>query len=138
MKKIIYLDMDGTIADLYGMENWLDRLINQDSSVFADCRPLCTEEELLHYFPITEYQIIIATMTPKKATKQYHNEVALVKREWLRQYFPILANAPQYFLPYGDDKNIVKTFTRLEGMLIDDNQAILDSWVGESHFPFWL
>ena len=30
MKKInVYLDMDGTIADLYGQENWLEMLIEE-------------------------------------------------------------------------------------------------------------
>ena len=28
MTKAIYFDMDGTIADLYAVENWLDDLIN--------------------------------------------------------------------------------------------------------------
>ena len=27
-KMKIYLDMDGTIADLYGVENWLENLVN--------------------------------------------------------------------------------------------------------------
>ena len=28
-KQVVYLDMDGTIANLYGMENWLENLINE-------------------------------------------------------------------------------------------------------------
>ena len=26
-----YVDMDGTIANLYGVENWLEYLINEDA-----------------------------------------------------------------------------------------------------------
>ena len=36
----IYLDMDGTIADLYGDPNWLAKLEASDASVYANARPL--------------------------------------------------------------------------------------------------
>lgn len=29
MEKMIWFDMDGTIADLYGVENWLEDLRNE-------------------------------------------------------------------------------------------------------------
>ena len=36
----IYFDMDGTIADLYGVENWLDYLINSDATPYKVAKPL--------------------------------------------------------------------------------------------------
>ena len=36
-RKIVYLDMDGTIADLYGINNWLERLRDEDSTIFTEC-----------------------------------------------------------------------------------------------------
>ena len=48
MKKTrVYLDMDGTIANLYGMENWLENLINEVEGLFLECEPFITEEELI-------------------------------------------------------------------------------------------
>ena len=33
MKKEIWLDMDGTIADLYGVENWLEYIKAEDENL---------------------------------------------------------------------------------------------------------
>ena len=43
MKKLnitINFDMDGTIADLYGIENWLEMLIAEDNTPSAEGLPL--------------------------------------------------------------------------------------------------
>ena len=43
MKKLnitINFDMDGTIADLYGVDNWLEYLINEDVYPYANAQPL--------------------------------------------------------------------------------------------------
>ena len=36
----INFDMDGTIADLYGVENWLDYLIAENTRPYAIAKPL--------------------------------------------------------------------------------------------------
>ena len=36
----INFDMDGTIADLYGVENWLEYLIAENTFPYANARPL--------------------------------------------------------------------------------------------------
>ena len=40
MIKKIYFDMDGTIADLYGVEGWLDYLTTEDAFPYANAKPL--------------------------------------------------------------------------------------------------
>ena len=40
MKKEICFDMDGTIANLYGEKNWLERLRNEDETPYANAKPL--------------------------------------------------------------------------------------------------
>ena len=42
----IFLDMDGTIADLYGAKDWLPRLRAYDAKVYAEARPLCNMNTL--------------------------------------------------------------------------------------------
>ena len=39
-KGTIYFDMDGTLANFYGVENWLDYLENEDTTPYAIARPL--------------------------------------------------------------------------------------------------
>ena len=41
MDKMIVFDMDGTIADLYGVENWSDFLINEEPTPYIKAKPLC-------------------------------------------------------------------------------------------------
>ena len=36
----IWFDMDGTIADLYGVENWLEMLIAHDETPYAIAKPI--------------------------------------------------------------------------------------------------
>ena len=39
-EKIINFDMDGTIADLYGVDGWLDDLINGNTRPYDIAKPL--------------------------------------------------------------------------------------------------
>ena len=55
MKTVVYLDMDGTIANLYGIENWLGRLRNEDSTIFTECETLITEKALFDLYPVEKY-----------------------------------------------------------------------------------
>lgn len=89
MKKI-YLDMDGTIANLYEQKNWLERLQKEDTTIFLECQPLISESELLRLFPPKYYEIIILSMTPYNCSKEYHNQVIEQKNQWLDIHFPLL------------------------------------------------
>ena len=40
----IYFDMDGTIADLYGVENWLNDLRTERTTPYEIATPLCDLE----------------------------------------------------------------------------------------------
>ena len=40
MEKIISFDMDGTIVDFYGVENWLSKIRAHDASPYRDARGL--------------------------------------------------------------------------------------------------
>ena len=39
-KKMLCFDMDGTIADLYAVPNWLEKLRKGDPSPFQDAAPM--------------------------------------------------------------------------------------------------
>ena len=48
MKKLptIALDMDGTIADLYGVRDWLEMLESENASPYLDAAPMCDTKRL--------------------------------------------------------------------------------------------
>ena len=55
MTRAIYFDMDGTIANLYGVENWLDYLINEQTKPYREAKPLVEMELLVDLLEIFKY-----------------------------------------------------------------------------------
>ena len=126
MKKTnVYLDMDGTIADLYGQENWLEMLIEEKDGAFIDCKPMTTEKVLMNLFPKERYNIKILSMTPKNASKKYCEKVIEEKNAWLDRYFPNITE--RHYLPYGNNKNLKNS---KNAILIDDNETIRKNFKG--------
>ena len=131
MKKTnVYLDMDGTIADLYNRPNWLEDLINGQTKPFEEAEPMTTEATLYKHFPKDKYNIKILSMTPKNATKEYCKRVEKAKNEWLDKHFPTLKN--RIYLPYGDNKNLKNS---KNAILVDDSEPIRKSYRGKALNP---
>lgn len=132
MKKI-YLDMDGTIANLYEQKNWLERLQKEDTTIFLECQPLISENELLRLFPPKYYEIIILSMTPYNCSKEYHNQVIEQKNQWLDIHFPLLKK--RIYKKYGNNKNLKNS---VNAILIDDNETIRNTFKGVAFNPIDL
>lgn len=130
MKKTLYLDMDGTIADLYGIENWLPRLRNEDETIFLECKPMISETELLKRFPVEKYEIKILSMTPLGASDAYCKNVAEQKDAWLNKYFPSITK--RIYRRYGHNKNLRNSEN---AVLVDDSEPIRKSWRGTALNP---
>lgn len=133
MKKTVYLDMDGTIANLYGIENWLPRLRAEDKTIFLECEPMISEKELLNKFPTENFEMKILSMTPLNATENYCLNVINQKNEWLNKYFPSITK--RIYKPYGHNKNLKNSENAI---LIDDSEPIRNSWRGIAINPIEL
>ena len=60
--KAIYFDMDGTIADLYGYQNWESKLRQEDVTPYRECQPLVDMNILNQVLTsLTKFGIIIGT-----------------------------------------------------------------------------
>ena len=129
-KQKVYLDMDGTIYNLYGRENWLERLLNGDESVFWGDFRLITENDLRIKYPASKFEIIILSMTPKGADDDYCKRVVAVKNEWLDLYFPSITK--RIYKKYGNNKNLPHCENAI---LIDDNAEIRKTWRGTAIDP---
>ena len=46
MKRTLVFDMDGTIANLYGVENWLEDLRNFNARPYIEAEPMYDMNEL--------------------------------------------------------------------------------------------
>ena len=133
----ICFDMDGTIADLYAVENWLPKLRAFDPSPYADASPMWDMDELadvLNALRANGVVVTIITWLSKESTSEYDAMVREAKREWLDRYnFPY-----DHFhgVRYGATKaDSVRKFTD-NAWLIDDNAKVRKGWhLGEAIDP---
>ena len=132
-KQVVYLDMDGTIADLYGQADWLKGLIEEKEGLFIACKPLVTQEMIEEYFPAHSYDLRICSMTPKDASKEYCDKVIAEKNAWLDKYFPHIKH--RVYKKYGYNKNLRNCRNHI---LIDDSDKVRDTFKGLALFPMWL
>ena len=129
MNKMLVFDMDGTIADLYGVDNWLESLHAEDTRPYEVAEPLVNMELLngvLKALQACGWQIAVTTWLAKGATRKYDAAVREVKIAWLEKY-----NFPYdeiHLVKYGRTK---ADCTRHKGgfqILIDDNEKIRNGW----------
>ena len=129
MIKMLVFDMDGTIADLYGVENWLADLRAENTKPYENAKPLYNMDELnttLHKVKENGWQIVVTTWLAKDGSKDYNKRTAKAKKEWLAKY-----NFPAdeiHCVKYGTTK---ADCTRKKGgfqILIDDNKKVRDGW----------
>ena len=103
----INLDMDGTITNLYGVQDWLDYLIAEDVTPYAIAKPLlrlCTLARLLNHLQAKGYEIGIISWLSKNGTEDYNNRITETKLKWLKQHLPSVAWDSIIIVPYQTHK----------------------------------
>lgn len=133
----ICFDMDGTIADLYAVEDWLPKLRAEDASPYLDAKPMWDMEVLAGILRQLQNQgitITVITWLAKDSSAEYKKAVREAKLAWLEKYdFPF-----DHFhgVQYGATKaDSVRKFTN-NAWLIDDNAKVRNGWhLGEAIDP---
>lgn len=132
----IYFDMDGTISNLYAVENWLSKLRAEDASPYMEAEPLCDMKLLqskLIQAQYLGYKVGIISWCSKAATKEYNSAVRKAKKEWLKAQLPKVKFDEIHIVAYGKPKNKVAND---KGWLIDDEQQNRDNWnLGGAYNP---
>lgn len=127
----IYFDLDGTLFDLYGKENWLARLESEDATVFeGDFMPRINVEEfysiLRDLVEDLDVQIGVITWLPKSASDEYMEECTKVKKAWVRKNIPYVTEF--YAQPYGTPKQYAVEKRAKRMYLFDDNTEVGEMW----------
>ena len=126
MRKIINLDMDGTWADLYSVEGWLDDLINSRTRPYEETKPLVNLSHLarvLNRLQAAGYEINVISWTSKNSTEEYHRAVIAAKMAWLKKHLRSVRWDNLMIVEYGTPKN-----TLSEGYLFDDEARNREMW----------
>jgi hypothetical protein len=123
----IYFDMDGTIADLYGVPDWLGMLLNEESLPYSIAAPLVDVVILRKYIYLLKkkgYDFGIISWTSRGGSKEYNKEVRRTKMEWLKKYFPDCFDEI-HIIKYGTPKHWV---AKDKGILFDDETQNIEKW----------
>lgn len=137
MAKMICFDMDGTIANLYSVPNWLDKLRAEDSSPYSDAAPMWDMRELrkILLLLISEgWEVRIISWLAKDSGESYKNKVREAKLGWLAKYdFPYRRC---HLIAYGTTKADCVRRWGSPAILIDDNEKVRNGWhLGETIDP---
>lgn len=125
----IYFDMDGTIANLYAVEGWLDRLRAEDASPYMRAEPMVDMQELsaiLNSLQAMGYKIGVITWLSKCGTKQYNRAVRIEKQNWLSAHLPLVKWDEIHIVKYGTPKHFCCQDN--SGILFDDNEDVRRLW----------
>lgn len=129
--KNIYFDMDGTIADLYGVSNWLEDLLHEEVRPYVEARPLVNLQALariLNRLTREGYTINIISWSSRSGSAEYHKAIKKAKIDWLKKHLGSVKFTKIEILPYGTPKELYGN-----GILFDDEENNRKSW-GENAY----
>lgn len=129
----INFDMDGTIANFYGVDGWLDYLMESDSTPYRVAKPLVNMSALarqLNKLQRNGYRIAIISWLSKNGTEDFNKEVIEVKKAWLKKHLASVTFDEITIVPYGTPKqNFCNTPFDI---LFDDEKPNRDNWSGKA------
>lgn len=132
----IMFDMDGTIANLYAVENWLPRLRASDPTPYVEAEVMLNMSLLARYLNKLQklgYEIGIISWTSKGGSEEYNEAVANAKLNWLHQHLSSVSFDIMEIVDYGTPKQNYSDSE--DDILFDDNEKIRQDWTGEAHEP---
>lgn len=134
MKKAIYFDMDGTIANLYGVENWLEDILNKNTRPYKEAKTMVRMASLariLNRLQKEGYVIGIVSWLAKNSTTDYDRQVTMAKVNWLQRHLPSVHWNEVHIVKYGTPKHAVAKYNR--GILFDDEEHNRMNWTGTAY-----
>lgn len=130
MAKAIYFDMDGTLANLYGVNNWLDKLRAYDTTPYTEAEVMLNMQALAHRLNKLKslgYTIGIISWLSKDSNPVYSAAVTMEKRAWLDKHLHSVEWDEIHIAAYGKKKH--KLAQIKGGFLFDDNVTVRKEWI---------
>lgn len=124
----IFFDMDGTIANLYGENNWLADLIAEYTRPYRNAKPLVDMRKLarvLNKLQREGYEIGIISWLSKSGSDGYNERVTKAKLDWLARHL----GSVQF-----DEIHIVKYGTYKEQFKHNENDILFDDEINNRNY----
>ena len=134
--RTIWWDMDGTIADLYAVDNWLPKLRAEDATPYAEAKVMWNMSHLARLMNRAQqmgYKLGIISWTAKGGSESYNKAVAEAKASWLKVHLASVKFDTVAIVSYGTPKSLVMTDE--DDILFDDEEQNRDAWLGQAFEP---
>lgn len=130
----IWFDMDGTIADLYSVNGWLNYLLSENTFPYENAATMlhfATFARMLNKIQAMGHKIGIISWTSKGGNENYNLAVEIAKRAWLAKHLPSVEWDEIKIVRYGTNK----WYACGDGILFDDEEKNRMEWQGEAYKP---
>ena len=130
----INFDMDGTIANFYGVAGWLDYLKAEDTKPYEVAKPLVNFSalaRLLNKAKRNGHEIAVISWTSKNGSEDFNKAVAEVKKAWLAKHLPSVMWDEIIVIPYGTPKDNFRKSA--DDVLFDDEEPNRKAWNGKAY-----
>ena len=127
----VYFDMDGTIADLYGVDDWLSYLQEENPYPYMVAKTHCNMSLLarrIHELQKIGVKVGVISWLSKTSTPEYDEKVRQAKTNWLKKHLKSVKFDSIQIVDYGTPK-----YTLGKGILFDDEIKNRDAW-GENAY----
>lgn len=135
----IWFDMDGTIAELYKVNGWLEMLRESDWRVYDKCLPRAHFDRInraVEALTAHGWQVGVITWASKDVGWGVDcDRIGEIKFDWLCRFFPAIADGKFACIPYGESKAQYLLDMEEAGevnYLVDDNKEVREDWRAHS------
>ena len=136
MKRWLFFDLDGTLANLYAVPGWLEMLRAYDATPYTKATVMHNMSLLARYLNKARgagYGIGIISWLSKRPTPEYDEAVTTAKLEWLSVHLHSVSWDEIQIVSHGTPK---QSFMKTEkDILFDDEEGNRETWTGDAYEP---
>lgn len=128
---VFCFDLDGTLANLYAVEGWLDMLRSYDPTPYLEAEPMLHFSSFARQLNAAQRKgakLVIISWASKCSNPVFHDNISMAKRNWLAKHLPSVHWDEIHIVPYGKNKAEVCGVDGMNFHLFDDEQQNCHAW----------
>ena len=124
-------DMDGTLANTYGVADWLSMLRAYDPTPYREAKPMLNLSALARQLNAAQRKgarLVIISWASKDPDPDFYDTVLATKMEWLAEHLPSVEWDEVFVTPYGRNKAEQCGVEDENFFLFDDEENNRNAW----------